>query len=175
MAHEPPAVQLLPDREPALAATRHMRETYLRDGFGAGMAEFIRLVVHSGPVTDDYTAQPAPDPAAFGLPTEDDGSRDDVLLAQNLLTCTSQEHDVEALRRASTRVVVAVGVGSAGQLAHRGGLALAERLGTAAVEFPGDHGSFLDTGYGPPQDVDAVAERLRAVLARDRDPVTAGS
>ena len=175
VAHEPPLLQLLPDREPALAATRHMRETYLRAGFGAGMAEFIRLVVHVGPVTDDYTAQPAPDPAAFGLPTEDDGSRDDVLLAQNLLTCTSQEHDLEALRRASTRIVVAVGVGSAGQLAHRGGEALAERLGTAAVEFPGDHGSFLDTGYGPPQDVDAVAERLRAVLAGDRDPVTAGS
>jgi pimeloyl-ACP methyl ester carboxylesterase len=175
VAHEPPAVPLLPDREPALAAIRHMRETYLRDGFGAGMAEFIRLVMHTGPMTDDYVRQPGPDPAAFGLPTEDDGSRDDVLLAQNLLTCTSQEHDLEALRRASTRVVVAVGVGSAGQLAHRGGLALAERLGTAAVEFPGDHGSFLDTGYGPPQDVDAVAERLRAVLAGDRDPVTAGS
>jgi pimeloyl-ACP methyl ester carboxylesterase len=174
VAHEPPAVQLLPDREPALAACRHVHDTYARAGHGAGLAEFIRLVQHSGP-TDGFTEQPAADPAAFGLPTEDDGSRDDVLLAQNLLTCTSHEHDVEALRRASTRIVAAVGVGSAGQLAHRGGLALAERLGTTAVEFPGDHGSFLDAGYGPPRDVDAVAERLREVLAGDRDPVAAGS
>jgi pimeloyl-ACP methyl ester carboxylesterase len=173
VAHEPPAVQLLPDREPALAACRHVHDTYARAGHGAGLAEFIRLVQHSGP-TDGFTEQPAADPAAFGLPTEDDGSRDDVLLAQNLLTCTSHEHDVEALRRASTRIVAAVGVGSAGQLAHRGGLALAERLGTTAVEFPGDHGSFLDAGYGPPPDVDTVAARLREVLAGDRGTVTVG-
>jgi pimeloyl-ACP methyl ester carboxylesterase len=173
VAHEPPAVQLLSDREPALAACRHVAETYRRAGHGAGMAEFIRLVMHSGP-TDGFTEQPAADPAAFGLPAEDDGSRDDVLLGQNMLTSTSYEHDVDALRQAPTRIVAAVGVGSAGQLAHRGGLALADRLGTAAVEFPGDHGSFLDSGYGPPPDVDAVAGRLREVLAGDRDTVTAG-
>ncbi|MGR6963918.1 alpha/beta fold hydrolase [Geodermatophilus sp. URMC 61] len=175
VAHEPPLVPLLPDRGPASAAVRHVHDTYVRAGYGAGMAEFIRLVLHSGPVTEDYVRQPGPDPAAFGLPADDDGSRDDVLLAQNLLTCTGYEHDVEALRRASTRILPAVGIGSAGQLAHRGGLALAERLGTAPVEFPGDHGSFLDTGYGPPPDVDAVAARLREVLAGDRDTVAAGS
>ena len=174
VAHEPPATQLLPDREPALAACRHVQETYRRAGYGAGMAEFIRLVMHRGP-TDGFTEQPAADPATFGLPAEDDGSRDDVLLAQNLVTCNAQEHDIEALRRASTRIVAAVGEGSAGQLAHRAGLALAERLGTTAVVFPGDHGSFLDTGYGPPPDVDAVAARLREVLAGDRDAVAAGS
>ncbi len=173
VAHEPPAVQLLPDREPALAACRRVVETYGRAGHGAGMAEFIRLAMHSGP-TDGFTEQPAADPAAFGLSAEDDGSRDDVLLGQNLLTSTSYEHDVEALRRVPTRIVAAVGVSSAGQLAHRGGLALADRLGMTAVEFPGDHGSFLDSGYGPPREVDAVAERLREVLAGDRDTATAG-
>ncbi len=172
VAHEPPALQLLPDREQALAATQQVRDAYQARGFGAGMAGFIRLVGHRGPVPDDLGD--LPDPAAFGLPAEDDGSRDDVLLGQNLLTSASYEHDVEALRRSATRIVPAVGEGSAGQLAHRGGLALAERLGTTAVVFPGDHGSFLDTGYGPPPDVDAVAERLREVLAGDRDTVTAG-
>ena len=44
-----------------------------------------------------------PDPAMFGLPAEDDGSRDDVLLGQNLLSCTSFEPDIDALRAASTR------------------------------------------------------------------------
>ena len=34
-----------------------------------------------GEFTDDYFAQPAPDPAAFGMPTDDDGSRDDPLLS----------------------------------------------------------------------------------------------
>src|SRR3712207_7995364 len=32
VAHEPPATQLLPDREPALAACRHVQDTYRRGG-----------------------------------------------------------------------------------------------------------------------------------------------
>jgi pimeloyl-ACP methyl ester carboxylesterase len=53
VAHEPPALQLLPDREQALAATRQVRDAYRARGFGAGMAGFIRLVGHRGPVPDD--------------------------------------------------------------------------------------------------------------------------
>src|SRR3954466_2433500 len=76
VAHEPPAIAALPDRETALAASRHVHDAYQRSGLGAGMAEFIRLAGHRGPVPADWTDQPTPDPAAFGLPTEDDGSRD---------------------------------------------------------------------------------------------------
>ncbi|SNT05879.1 Pimeloyl-ACP methyl ester carboxylesterase [Geodermatophilus pulveris] len=172
VAHEPPALQLLPDREPALAATRAVRAAYLDHGFGAGMAGFIRLVGHRGPVPADLG--PAPDPAAFGLPAGDDGSRDDALLGHNLLTCTAHEHDLPALRTASTRVVVAVGAGSAGELAHRCGLALAERLGTPPVVFPGDHAGFLGGEYGMTGEPDAFAARLREVLAADRDRAVAG-
>ncbi|PRY49056.1 pimeloyl-ACP methyl ester carboxylesterase [Geodermatophilus tzadiensis] len=173
VAHEPPASQLLPDREAALAACRHVHDTYRRRGFGAGMAEFVRLVMHQGPLTEEFTRQPAADPAAFGLPADDDGSRDDVLLAQNLLSCTAHEHEVAALRASSTRIVPAVGEGSVGQLAHRGGLAVAAALGVEPVVFPGDHGSFLDSPYGPPADVAAFAARLREVLSTDRDAVPA--
>jgi hypothetical protein len=35
-----------------------------------------------------YVDQPAPDPAMFGLPTEDDGTRTDPLLGQNILSIT---------------------------------------------------------------------------------------
>src|SRR5919107_2814686 len=42
VAHEPPAVQLLPEREPALAACRHIRETYRRAGAGARGGGVIR-------------------------------------------------------------------------------------------------------------------------------------
>jgi pimeloyl-ACP methyl ester carboxylesterase len=164
VAHEPPAVALLPDRAAALAACRHVSETYRRAGFGAGMAEFIRLVGHTGPVPADFAEHPA-DPSAYGLPAEDDGSRDDVLLGQNLVSSTRHEHDVAALRSAPTRIVPAVGANSAGQLGHRGGEALAEALGTPAVVFPGDHGSFLDTGRAEPADARAFAARLREVLS----------
>ncbi len=48
VAHEPPLAALLPDREGAFAANRAVHETYLRSGFGPGMARFIVLVGHTG-------------------------------------------------------------------------------------------------------------------------------
>lgn len=170
VAHEPPAVQVLPDREAALAACIDIRETYLRAGMGAAMAKFISIATHKGPVTADYTNQPAPDPAMFGLPTEDDGSRDDVLLGQNLLTLTHYEFDFEALRAAPTRIVVAVGAESEGELAHRAGVAVAEHLGVPPVIFPSHHAGFLGGEYGQQGEPDAFAATLREALAPAMQP-----
>ena len=130
------------------------------------MAKFIAIVGHKGPVTAEYLDQPAPDPAMFGLPTEDDGSRDDVLLGQNLLLVhLLPEPDIDALRSASTRVVVAAGEESDGELANRGAHAVAERLGTTPVTFPSDHGGFLGGEYGQMGRPEPFAARLREVLA----------
>ena len=164
VAHEPPLAALLPDRDGALAACRDIHETYLRNGMGPAMAKFIAIVSHKGPVPGDYVGRPAPDPQMFGLPTEDDGSRDDPLLGQNMLTSTRYEPDFEALRAAPTRIVVAVGAESEGELAHRGGRAVAERLGTTPVTFPGGHNGFLGGEYGQMGDPDAFAAKLREVL-----------
>src|SRR5262249_48569536 len=105
------------------------------------------------------------DPAMFHLPTADDGSRNDVLLRQNIITCTHYQPDFDALRAASTRVVLAVGIESKGEFAHRGGEGVASRLGTAPVEFPSDHAGFLGGEYGQTGEPDAFAARLREVLA----------
>jgi pimeloyl-ACP methyl ester carboxylesterase len=164
VAHEPPAAALLPDREQALAAVRQVHETYLRAGFGAGMARFIAVVGHRGPVDAAFLARAEQDPAVSGLPTEDDGTRDDPLLGQHVLACTSFQPDLAALRRASTRIVVAAGTDSEGQLANRGAHAVAERLGTAPVAFPGDHGGFLGGEHGQPGVPGPFAARLREVL-----------
>ena len=165
VAHEPPLAAILPDRESALAACRVISDTYQRDGFGAGMALFIGIVSHQGPIGPDYLSRPAPDPAMFGLPTEDDGDRTDILLGQNIMTSTHYEPDFEALRAAPTRIVLAAGVESEGQLACRGALAAAERLGSDAVRFPSDHGGFFGGEYGQAGDPDAFAAKLREVLA----------
>lgn len=165
VAHEPPLASLLPDRDGALAASRAIADAYQQSGFGAGMARFIGVVSHQGPFTLADAEAPGPDPAMFGLPTEDDGVRTDPLLFQNLVSCTHYEPDFAALRAAPTRIVVGVGVESEGQLAFRGGLATAERLGTEAVRFPSDHGGFLGGEYGQAGDPDAFAATLRAVLA----------
>ena len=165
VAHEPPLASILPDREHAMAATRAVQETYQRSGWGAGLAHFIALTSNRGPFTAEVASQPAPDPATFGMPTEDDGSRTDPLLGQNLITSTHYGPDFDALRSASTRIVIAAGEESEGQLANRGAFAAAERLGTKPVSFPSDHGGFLGGEYGQTGKPDAFAAKLREVLA----------
>ena len=165
VAHEPPLAGLVPDHENALKVTEDMYQTYQRDGMGAGMAKFIAFVSFTGEIPADYTEQPAPDPAMFGLPTTDDGSRDDALLGQNLRGCTSYQPDVDALAKVTDKIVIGVGVESEGQLARRGGEAIAERLGLTPVVFPSSHGGFLGDEYGQPGKPAEFAVTLRETLA----------
>ncbi|HLQ48655.1 MAG TPA: alpha/beta hydrolase [Candidatus Dormibacteraeota bacterium] len=167
VAHEPPTAQVLPDREAALAAAKDVNETYKRRGFGPGMAKFIALVSYKGEIPADYAGQPAPDPAMFGLPTEDDGSRTDPLLAQNMVSCTHYQPDFDALRAASTRIVLAAGAESEGEMAHRGAEAVAAELGTTPVTFPSGHGGFLGGEYGQTGEPDDFAATLREVLTAE--------
>jgi hypothetical protein len=164
VAHEPPIATVLPDRENAQAAARAVHETYQRIGFGAGMAHFIAVVSHQGEFPDGFAQQPAPDPAMFGMPTEDDGSRTDPLLGQNIVTGSHYEPDFEALRAAPTRIVVAAGVESEGIMTSRAASAIADRLGTEPVVFPSGHGGFTGGEYGQHGDPDAFAAKLREVL-----------
>lgn len=164
VAHEPPAFTELPDREAVLAACADIHETYLRSGLGPAMAKFIAITSYEGPVPDGYADQPAPDPAAFGLPTEDDGSRDNPLVGQNMPSCPRYEHDFGALRAAPTRIAVGVGEDSRQVVTGRAAAAVAQRLGTAPVMFPGGHAGFLGGEYGSMGKPDAFAATLRAVL-----------
>jgi pimeloyl-ACP methyl ester carboxylesterase len=167
VAHEPPAAQVVSDREAALAAARDVHDTYMRDGMGPAMAKFIALVSYKGQIPADYVNQPAPDPAMFGLPTDDDGSRTDPLLGQNMVSCTHYEADFDALHQASTRIVIGAGAESEGELAHRAAVAVAERLGTTPVTFPSGHGGFLGGEYGQMGEPDAFAAKLRDVLTAE--------
>ena len=164
VAHEPPLAGIIPDHESAQAAIADMHETYQRDGLGPGMAKFIALVMYDGEIPADYTQQPAPDPAMFGLPVEDDGSRTDALLGQNLRGCTSYQPDFDALGKVRDRIVVGVGEESHNALAGRGGKAAAERLGLTPVVFPSNHGGFLGNEYGQPGKPEEFAAKLREVL-----------
>lgn len=164
VAHEPPAAVNLPDAEWALAANDDIGATYQKLGRGPAMAKFIALVMHHGELTPAFLEQPAPDPAAFGLPAEDDGDRTDPLLGQNNRTCVRLVPDVEAIRAGGTRVVVARGAESGEQLAARSAAAVAALLGQDPVTFPSNHGGFLGGEYGQHGDPDGFAAALRAVL-----------
>ena len=165
VAHEPPLASMVPDREHALAATRSMYDMYMQSGFGPAMAKFIAVVSHRGPITAELAAAPPPDPAMFGMPTEDDGNRTDLMFAHQMRWLVTYEPDFDALRRSPTRIVIGVGEKSDGELAHRGGEATAKRLSVEPAVFPGDHGGFMGGEYGqPPGEPEAFAAKLREVL-----------
>jgi pimeloyl-ACP methyl ester carboxylesterase len=145
VAHEPPLATVLPDRQEALAVTNDIHETYKRDGLGPAMAKFIAFTSLRGPTPPDFAKQ-TPNPADFGLPTEDDGSRDHPLLGPHMVYVTRYEPDFDSLRRASTRIVIAGGAESEGTFPYRAALAVAERLGTEPVVFPSHHGGFHEQG-----------------------------
>ena len=163
VAHEPPLSALLEDSDVLDRATADIVATYQRSGQGPAMAKFIQLVMHQGPLTTDFLEQPAPDPAQFGLSSEDDGRRDDALLGRNM-TMPAYHPDGDALRASGVRIVPAVGATSGAGMPRRGGEALAALLGVEAVEFPGDHGGFVANEWSPANDPAAFAYTLRAVL-----------
>ncbi|WP_227424705.1 alpha/beta fold hydrolase [Pengzhenrongella sicca] len=164
VAHEPPLLIMLPDAEQAFAAERLVQEAYHERGWGSGMAMFIALTSWSGELTPEFGRQ-APDPAAFGLPTGDDGSRSDPLLSGVSAAVTGYRPDVPALLAAPTRVVIAAGIESKDTLTWRTSAALAAALGLELTVFPSNHGGFLGDEFGQPGQPAAFAARLREVLA----------
>src|SRR5215475_7993091 len=164
VAHEPPLIPVLPDAEAAERARAAVRDTYEAKGSHAGMAAFIAMTSWRGEFTDDYFTQPPPDPAMFGMPADDDGSRDDPLLSDRSWAVTSYHPDAGALAAAPTRVVIAVGEESLGTFTGRTSLAAAELLGQQATVFPSHHGGFLGGEFGYAGQPEAFARRLREVL-----------
>jgi pimeloyl-ACP methyl ester carboxylesterase len=164
VAHEPPLIPVLPDAEAAERARAGVRDAYEADGQGAGMAAFIAMTSWRGAFTDQFFAQPPADPIAFGMPVEDDGSRENPLLSDRSWAVSSYRPDVAALAAAPTRVVIAVGEESDGTFTGRSAVATAELLGQPVTVFPSHHGGFLggESGYaGRPE---AFARKLRDVL-----------
>ena len=167
VAHEPPLIPALPDAEAAFRARAGFRDVYEAKGSGSGMAAFIAMTSWQGEFTDAYFAQPAPDPAQFGMSTDDDGSRDDPLLSDRSSAVTSYRPDVEALAAAPTRIVIAVGEESMGTFTGRTSVAAAKLLGQQATVFPSHHGGFMGGESGYPGQPEAFARKLREVLDQD--------
>jgi pimeloyl-ACP methyl ester carboxylesterase len=164
VAHEPPLSAVLPDAAAADRARAGFHEAYQAKGAGAGMAAFIAMTSWQGEFTDAYFAQPAPDPAMFGMPTTDDGTRDDPLLSKNSWPISDYRPDVDALTAAPTRIVIAVGEESAGTYTARTAVGVAALLGQEATVFPSHHGGFLGGEFGYAGKPEEFAAKLRAVL-----------
>ena len=168
VAHEPPMAALLPDGAAIGKACDDLVAAYDASGIGPGMARFISLVMHRGQWTGDESV---PDPATFGLPTDDDGSRNDGLMANMRGEGCTRVPDLDAVRHASTTVVIGVGEESGGpddgEIAGRSAYAVARALGVEPVVFPGGHNGFLGGEFGQSGKPEEFAARLARVL---RDP-----
>jgi pimeloyl-ACP methyl ester carboxylesterase len=168
VAREPPLIPVLPDAAAAERARGGVRDAYEAKGSSAGMAAFIAMSSWRGEFSDEYFAQPAADPVQFGMPTEDDGSRDDPLLSDRSWAVSSYRPDVDALAAAPTRVVVAVGEESEGTFTGRTSVATAELLGEQATVFRSHHGGFVGGEFGYAGQPEAFARKLRDVLDQDK-------
>jgi len=167
VAHEPPSTWLLPDAEGADRALRAVRDAYQAGGQGRGMAQFIAVTSWQGEYGDEFFALPPADPAMFGMPTDDDGTRDDPLLSERSATVTTYRYDLDAIRAAGTRVVVGVAEESRDAFTGRTTRALAARLGEEAVVFPSHHGGFI--GGGPENPYAGKPEEFGVVLQKVLD------
>jgi pimeloyl-ACP methyl ester carboxylesterase len=142
VAHEPPTIMLLDDPSQALAAGQALHETYRRDGVDAAMQKFF---ADNGLVEEAGQGEAPP---AFEMPPEAAetfarvSSNFEYWLAHGMMPLSLYRPDVDALRAGKPRVVVAIGEQSGGQPIAAMGMALAEKLGTEPVVFPGDHMGF---------------------------------
>jgi pimeloyl-ACP methyl ester carboxylesterase len=164
VAHEPPLIPVLPDAAAAERARAGVREIYEARGQNAGMAAFIAMSSWQGEFTEDYFARPAPDPAVFGMPADDDGSRDSPLLTDRAWAISSHELDVAALAAAPTRIVIGVAEESGDTFTGRTARAVAALLGQEATVFPSHHGGFAGPEFGYPGQPEAFARKLREIL-----------
>jgi pimeloyl-ACP methyl ester carboxylesterase len=155
VAHEPPLVELLPEGDERRKAGQEIYETYLREGAGPAMEQFMAA---AGMDESSPPVEMSPEAQEFMSQQMARMEQNlDFFFAHYLLPITSYVPDVAALREGSTRVVVGVGEDSVGQETYDTALALAERLGTPAATFPGDH-------VGMATQPEAFAERLHGVL-----------
>ena len=117
---------------------RAIAASYQRGGFGAGMAHFIAIVAHKGEFPDDIASAAGAGPGDVRDAGRATTARaTDVMLGQNIITCTHYEPDFDALRAASTRDRPRRRRPSPrARWPAAGAHAVAERLGTQAVRLP---------------------------------------
>ena len=156
VAHEPPAAKLLPDGDPRRELPKEIYDLYRQYGVGPAIGA---LAAGTG-----LAGGPAPEsPQAFrGMQASSPGWATTSSSSSPTRRCSSTTFlpDIARLGAASSRVVVAVGEGSAGQFAHDAGLALGRPPRDKGGAFPGGHSA-------PVTHPTAFARKLSEVLRHE--------
>src|SRR5581483_1515214 len=154
VAHEPPVMMLLPDADKWRDFNESIRQTYEKEGVFPAMQRFGEGVGLGGPPPEQDMS-----PEAMEVMTRLMGNME-LFAGQLIPVVGNYTPDVEALRNSSARIVVGVGEETtpAQVVTYSAPRALADKLGTTPVEFPGEHGGF---GSHP----ELFAKVLREVLS----------
>lgn len=154
VVHEPPVVELLPDREEQRAAGQDIYDTYRTQGLNAAMQKFMANAGLDG------SPNGGPPPPEMAEAMARMAANAEYFVAHGMRALTAYEPDLPTLRAGRPRIVVGVGEASSErQVARRSGEALAEQLGTKPVLFRGDHNISAHPA--------AFAETLDRVLRND--------
>ena len=150
IAHEPPLIELLPDRAERHAGNEDVIAKWLAgDHVGSWAAFLDNADIHLPEGVFEAVFAAEPDPQAIADTTYQN--------TRMLRPTTHFLPDIAALRSAAARVVVGIGEGSAGQVCDRTSRALCAALGLEPGMFPGGHTGFAEDPAG-------FAVRLRSVL-----------
>jgi pimeloyl-ACP methyl ester carboxylesterase len=151
IAHEPPLIELLDDRDTMHKQTDEMIATYRSgDTLGAWGRFFAQANIELPPGALEYMFGGDQDPQVIADQTR--------WFNHELRETTHWRPDLDALRAVADRLVIGIGDASTGQACDRTSRALGVALGIDPVLFPGDHTGFVD-------DAKAFAPRLRETLA----------
>lgn len=150
IAHEPPLLEVLPDRDDLWAGTEDMLATYETGDRRATFRKF--MAVGSLELPDEVVEM-----MAGGTPTPQEAA-DEAFQYRNMYRGTvGFRPDVARLRAAPTRLLIGIGEDSAGELCDRASRALSTTLGIEPTMFPGGHVGFAE-------DPAAFETRLRKVI-----------
>ncbi|WSC21802.1 alpha/beta hydrolase [Streptomyces sp. NBC_01766] len=148
IAHEPPAVEVLPDAAEQRAFFASVHATFRRQGTAAATAEFARGIGFSVPeepeepketeVTGESAGPAAEDPETAAMMARLTVNLP-LFLEHEVRQFTSHPLDVPAIKARRAQLVLAAGRESRGHLPYRPAELLAERLGQPLLECPGGH------------------------------------
>jgi clorobiocin/coumermycin A biosynthesis protein CloN7/CouN7 len=150
IAHEPPLALVLPEAEEASAGMHKIYDTYRDSDISTAWERFSAFAgMNIRPQGGETDRQPL---SAEAVVTSKR------FFGHGLLPIGLYQPDLSVLQTSPARVIVAAGTTSKGEFAQRAAVALAERLGTPLIDFPGGHAGFVSDS----KDFAAVLRRTLA-------------
>ena len=141
VAHEPPAVMVLPDAADHRAFLARVQETFRTRGLMPAMAVFAAGLKGDGD-GGESKAEPEPEvelPPQAAARAEQTMANLPYFLGRIVPAFMSYAPDLNRLEALSDRLVLAGGQDSVGEPAYRPAALVAERLGLELLHFPGGH------------------------------------